>query len=245
MGYTKISNIKSQISKNTAKKHKLVYSYKKIQYLRMLGNALIVFSIIIIVKTLYQPFLQEAKFFFDKIDNKQYVIVENDKKDKVDFLKTFDNAKKIEILQPEDPYFSIIIPKIGANSRVIPNVDPGDENVYLPILQKGVAHALGTAFPGDGGHIFLFAHSTDYFWNVTNYNAVFYLLYKLEYNDEIDLFYKNQRVTYRVLEKKVVDPSEVEYLTKKTDGEFLTLQTCWPLGTTLKRLMVFAERIRE
>jgi len=234
MGYTDIS-----------KKHQLVYSYKKIRYLRTLGNILIVFSVIIVVKTLYQPLVQEIKFFSDKENNKKYVVVDSEKKDKVNFLETFDNASNVEILQPEDPYFSIIIPKIGANSKVIPNVDPSDENVYLSALEKGVAHAQGTAFPGEGGHVFLFAHSTDYFWNVNDYNAVFYLLYKLEFNDEIDLFYKNQRIVYRVLDKKVVDPSEVEYLTKKTDGEFLTLQTCWPLGTTLKRLMVFAERIRN
>lgn len=240
MGYTKLTH-----TKLLNKKHKLVYSYDKILYLRVLGNILIVLSVLIIVRTFYQPLIQEVKYFFDKSNNKQYVVVDNTKKDRSDFSKTFDNVGKVEVLNPEDPYFSIIIPKIGANSKIIPNIDPADENIYLPALQKGVAHAKGTAFPGEGGHIFLFAHSTDYFWNVTNYNAVFYLLYKLEFNDEIDLFYKNQRIVYRVLEKKVVDPSEVEYLTSKTNGEFLTLQTCWPLGTTLKRLMIFAERVRE
>ena len=42
---------------------------------------------------------------------------------------------------------------------------------------------------------------------------------------------------------KVVDPSEVEYITRKTNTEFLTLQTCWPLGTTFKRLLIFATRV--
>ena len=64
-----------------------------------------------------------------------------------------------------------------------------NENIYLDALNQGVAHTLGTAFPGEGGHIFLFAHSTDYFWRVGTYNAVFYLLSKLESNDEINLFY--------------------------------------------------------
>ena len=245
MGYTNISNIKSQKSNIHLKNKKLVYSHKKVRYLRAFGNILIILSVLILIKILYQPLLLEVKYFIDKSNHKQYVIVDNVKNNKVDFLKTFENANKTEVLKPVDPYFSIVIPKIDANSRVIPNVDPTNEDIYLPALQKGVAHAKGTAFPGEGGHIFLFAHSTDYFWNVTSYNAVFYLLYKLEYNDEIDLFYKNQRIVYRVLEKKVVDSSEVEYLTRKTNGEFLTLQTCWPLGTTLKRLMVFAERVRE
>ncbi|PJC82271.1 hypothetical protein CO007_00285, partial [Candidatus Roizmanbacteria bacterium CG_4_8_14_3_um_filter_36_10] len=94
-------------------------------------------------------------------------------------------------------------------------------------------------------HIFLFAHSTDYFWNVGNYNAVFYLLNKLEKNEEVNLFYQGTRYVYRVIGKEIVDPSQVQYLTRKTNREFLTLQTCWPPGTTLKRLLVFAVRVAE
>jgi sortase A len=112
-------------------------------------------------------------------------------------------------------------------------------------LQKGVAHAKGTAFPGEGGHIFMFAHSTDYVWNVGTYNAVFYLLYKLEVGDEVNLFYKGTRYVYKVTGKQIVDPSQVEYLTRKTPNELLTLQTCWPPGTTLKRMLVFAEPVSQ
>ena len=68
---------------------------------------------------------------------------------------------------------------------------------------------------------------------------------KLEPSDEVNLFYKGQRYAYRIIGKRVVDPSEVIYLTRKTNKEFLTLQTCWPPGTTLKRLLVFAVRVAE
>jgi sortase A len=146
---------------------------------------------------------------------------------------------------PKDPQFSIVVPKIGANAKIIANVDAAEEEVYLNALNKGVAHTLGTAFPGEGGHVFLFAHSTDYFWNVGSYNAIFYLLNKLEIKDEINIYYKGQRYVYQVIGKQVVDPSKVEYLTRKTNKEFLTLQTCWPPGTTLKRLLVFATRVSE
>jgi sortase A len=65
---------------------------------------------------------------------------------------------------------------------------------------------------------------------------------KLEKGDEVNIFYKGQRFVYKVIDKKIVDPEQVEYLTRKTNKEFLTLQTCWPPGTTLKRLLVFAVR---
>jgi len=58
----------------------------------------------------------------------------------------------------------------------------------------------------------------------------------------VNIFYKGQRFVYKVIDKKIVDPNQVEYLTRKSKKEFLTLQTCWPPGTTFKRLLVFAVR---
>lgn len=204
-----------------------------------------------ILKTIYPPIREEVKYFVNKNLGKKFIVSEKidnfkipEPKQKGLLAKVF-RIKEVEVLTPVDPQFSIVVPKIAANSKIFANTNPADEKEYLDILKKGVAHAAGTAFPGEGGHIFLFAHSTDYFWNVSNYNAVFYLLYKLEKGDEVNLFYKGQRYVYKVIGKEIVDPSQVQYLTRKTNREFLTLQTCWPPGTTLKRLLVFAVRVAE
>lgn len=221
--------------------------YLQILIIRTFGNFLLLSSLFLIGKTFYQPVREEFRYFVDKQSNKQYVVQGDLPKalptvvPKGLLSKTI-QMNKIEILRPEDPNFSIIIPKIGANSRILPSVDVTNESVYLEALKKGVAHAAGTAYPGEGGHVFLFAHSTDYFWNVGTYNAVFYLLGKLTEGDEIDLFYQGRRNVYKVIGTQIVDPSQVDYLTRKTNKEFLTLQTCWPPGTTLKRLLVFATR---
>lgn len=233
--------------------HKITSSeYTRIIILRTIGNFLLFSSLFLIVRTFWVPAQEELTYFINVQVKKEYIVA-NNQADAQKFTlfannqaggllaKAF-NIKPVEILAPQDPDFSIIIPKIGANSRIIPNVDASNETEYLAALKKGVAQVAGTAFPGEGGHIFLFAHSTDYFWNVSAYNAIFYLLYKLQKNDEVDLFYKGQRYVYRVIGSQVVDPSEVQYLTRKTNREFLTLQTCWPPGTTLKRLLIFAVR---
>ncbi len=205
-------------------------------------------------KTFYQPVAQEVRFFVENSLHKKYYISgdiplktlsQKDGNIPKGLLAKALNIKPAEILIPEDPNFSIVIPKIGANARVLPNIDAGNEIEYLAALKKGVAQAAGTAYPGEGGHIFLFAHSTDYIWNVGTYNAVFYLLYKLEIGDEVNLFFHGQRYVYKVVDKKIVDPSQVEFLTRKTNKELLTMQTCWPPGTTLKRLLVIASRVRE
>ena len=103
-----------------------------------------------------------------------------------------------------------------------------------------MAHAAGTVFPGVAGNIYLFAHSTDAFWNVGRYNAIFYLLKNLEKGDEIDIFFMGVRHIYKVTEKLTVNPGEIRYLTATLPYEQLTLQTCWPPGTTLKRLIILA-----
>lgn len=228
--------------------HRLSSSdYLKVLILRTIGNFLVLSSLFMIGKTFYYPAKEEVKYFINKITGKKYQLaVKNKQKKSVSpkkgLLAQTLKFDQVEFLVPADVNFSIVIPKIGANARILTNVDPVDEKIYLPALQKGVAHASGTAFPGEGGHIFLFAHSTDYFWNVGYYNAIFYLLYKLEKGDEVNIFYQGKRYVYHVIGKEIVDPSRVEFLTRKSNREFLTLQTCWPPGTTLKRLLVFATK---
>ena len=253
MTYTKLK--KSHLIRHHI--HRLKTSeYVRILILRTIGNFLLFASLFMIVKTFWQPVKEELIYFVNVKIQKKYIVADDKQRLSLDkdslyknqqgglLAKAF-NIKPIEILTPEDPNFSIVIPKIGANAKILPNINASDENIYLNALNKGVAHTLGTAFPGEGGHIFLFAHSTDYFWNIGTYNAIFYLLYKLEKNDEINLFYQGQRYVYRVIGREIVDPSQVQYLTRKTNREFLTLQTCWPPGTTLKRLLIFAVRVVE
>ena len=227
------------------KKHMKSGEYYRILSLRTFGNFLILAALFMIARTFYQPAVEEARFFINNYLQKQYVVANG--KNAIETpavqpggLAKLLNLKQVEVLTPVNTEFSILIPKIGANSIIIPNVNPANEDEYLAALKKGVAHALGTNFPGENGHIFLFAHSADNIFDVGTYNAVFYLLYKMEKNDEINLFYKDKRYIYKVIDKKIVDPSEVNYLTRKTDSEFLTLQTCYPPGTTLKRLLIFA-----
>ncbi len=149
--------------------------------------------------------------------------------------------RTVKAVEPVDREFGIVIPKIGANARVIANVDPYNSREYQDALTRGVAHARGTAVPGAVGNVFLFAHSSEDFYNALRYNAVFYLINKLEPGDEIDLYYRNTKFVYRVTGKKIVGANDVSYLRGESAKPILTLMTCWPPGTTLKRILVFGE----
>lgn len=51
---------------------------------------------------------------------------------------------------------------------------------------------------------------------------------------------KKQKYKYKVAETKVVYPNQVE-VTQKTPTEQVSLMTCVPVGTSLKRLIIIAK----
>lgn len=151
-------------------------------------------------------------------------------------------GNKEQVLVPKDTQFSIVIPKIGASAKIIPNVDPGNPNDFLPKLQTGIAHAKGSVFPGLKGNTYLFAHSVDNWWHVGRYNAVFYLLKDVSAGDEIIIFFEDRRYDYVVTQSYIAEATDTTFLTQMhKESEQLVLQTCWPPGTTWKRLFVVAK----
>lgn len=151
------------------------------------------------------------------------------------------NSSQQQELKPLDPNFTIIIPDLGINSRVIKNISPTNPRLYQAALAKGVAHAEGTSLPGEPGNTFLFAHSSVDLLNASRYNSVFYLIHHLEIGDEIQIWFENKRYVYSISEKLFVGKNETKYLNLDPKTETLTLMTCWPPGTTLKRLIVIAK----
>ena len=163
-------------------------------------------------------------------------------------VKVAEAQKVIEVQKEAQGYgvtshFSVVIPKIDAQANIIANVDANDKKDYLEALSKGVAHVKGTYFPGQDGTIFLFSHSTDSPLNFARYNAVFYLLKKLEPKDKISIYFADKKYVYVVKEKVVTIASDVSWLKPKQEGEELILMTCDPPGTTFRRLLVIARPV--
>lgn len=136
---------------------------------------------------------------------------------------------------------AIVIPSLYIDEPVIYNVNPSDKHAYTQALKHGIAHAAGTQFPGDGGMGYYFAHSSSPSL-VTQYNAVFYLLNKISLGDAVYVYHNGTRYEYVVYAKQIVDPSDTSFFRYKNAEESIILQTCWPPGTTIERLLVFAKR---
>jgi LPXTG-site transpeptidase (sortase) family protein len=145
------------------------------------------------------------------------------------------------LIKPVSTEYGIVIEKINANAKVIPDVDPANSAEYVAALGQGVAEAKGSTKPGEDGNLFLFSHSTDAPWNVVRYNAIFYLLRELEVGDRVSIFYQSRRYDYIVYDKTIAKADDVSFLANRYDKPVLTLQTCDPPGTVLNRLIVRAK----
>ena len=126
------------------------------------------------------------------------------------------------------PQFKLSISKLEME-EVIVSIDSND-------LDKGLAHLPGSALPGERGNVFISGHSSVLF------NNNFSKLSKLKMGDEIKIKIGETNFIYKVLETKVVDPTDVSVIVPPDgEGRYLTLMTCVPPGLNIKRLVVLGE----
>ena len=214
-------------------KHNLLKNWEAI-----LAGILILVGVVILAR-IYGPLLNnEVKYQFSTKGKNVAVLGKVEQAEKI----VAENAG-MQVIQPIDEIFGIVIPKISANAKVVADVDPNDSSVYQEVLTRGVAQAHGSANPGEKGNVFIFAHSGVDFSQAAQYNAVFYLLGNLKTGDDIFLFHNGEKFHYAVKESKIVAPEDVKYLENGGTDEKITLMTCWPAGTTLQRLIIIGERV--
>lgn len=137
------------------------------------------------------------------------------------------------------------VPKIDVKAPIVWD-SPVDEATMLNNLKYGVVHYKGTTKPGevadDGkGNVFISGHSSYYWWDDGKYKTVFANLDQLNEGDEIAIGYEDIAYVYKVVEKKEVDPNDVSVLAQNTEKPTLSLMTCVPVGTNLRRLIIKAE----
>ncbi len=163
---------------------------------------------------------------------------------------TADQSKKqipylnIEVAPPDD---RVIIPRINKN---VPVVKVSTENLIKrdwgaleaeiqQALQYGVVHYPGTAEAGENGNVVITGHSSYFSWDPGRFKDVFALLHEVVVGDTIIVYHNQKKYFYQVYETQVVTPDKIDILTQRGENR-LTLITCTPVGTNLKRLVVFA-----
>jgi sortase A len=153
-------------------------------------------------------------------------------------LPSEDDSLGIDKIKAVDDNFSVVIPSIEVNAPVVADVTMVNEAEYMNALEEGVAHAVGTPYPGENGNMFLFAHSSLNFWQLGPYATVFNLLNKLKDGDLVYVVKDSKTYIYKVKKTEVVKGWDTTPFDREYEEPMLTMVTCYPPGTTLSRYVV-------
>lgn len=140
---------------------------------------------------------------------------------------------------PPGVIMTLTIPSIGLENA--PVLDSDTKSA----LDRGVVHLPDTSMPWSDTperNVYLAGHRLG--WPGTGSHLIFYRLNELTGGEKVTLRARDgTRYNYKVLESFAVRPDE-NWVTGRVRGrDLLTLQTCTPIPTFQKRLIVRAERI--
>ena len=155
-----------------------------------------------------------------------------------------DEAELVRLEEPRrfapDPgaRLTLTLPSLGIRNAPVYDSDSPRA------LAAGVGHVPETSMPWDGGaqrNTYLAAHRLGY--PGSGSRLLFYNLDQLGPGDEVILKGRGETYRYRVTETMVVDPNDRWVMGQVVGRDMVTLQTCTPIPTFERRLIVRADRI--
>lgn len=143
-----------------------------------------------------------------------------------------------------------VYPKLGISAPV--EVTPGTMPIYAESwdqLKQSLNKGTNLSFPEpvwpEAKLAFLTGHSSDTYPHA--YSAIFAGLGQAKTGDRFYLTLDGQSYTYRVVDKKIINPSDWQSFLKvkpeQAQEPYLALVTCWPPLTTKQRLVVVGKQL--
>lgn len=156
-----------------------------------------------------------------------------------------------QFLNNEPTIPSVVAPEMENNTLLISSIDVRTPIIWnIPLaealngLQHGVVHARESYLPGEIGRTFIIGHSSGYWWLKNPWTKVFSLLDHVNDGDLVFLKMDGQSYAYKVTHREVVSPKDVDVIrNEQLDHNQLALMTCTPVGTSLNRLILYAEPV--
>ncbi len=146
---------------------------------------------------------------------------------------------------------------VEINQNIPGQVDIPALNVSVPLiwtqdvknfdqdLKAGVVHYPGTALPGEIGTAYVSGHSSNYSWAQGAYNKIFDTLGNLKQYDSFTITATTTSgktvIFHYVVSKSQVYKADDQAQFQSENKSIVALSTCWPIGTSAKRLVVFGE----
>ncbi len=168
------------------------------------------------------------------VDNSKAVVISD-----IDYTKAsnwFPTADIVELSDneiSESDEYRLSIPSLNIDNMIV-KIDGNN-------LDKHLIQYPGTAMPGDYGNPVIFGHSVlPLFNNPKSYMSVFTKVPTLKPGDDIYVNYDNVEYRYVVDSYHEVQPEDIEVLEQRYDRKSITLITCVPPGTYLRRGVIQA-----
>jgi sortase A len=151
------------------------------------------------------------------------------------FVEDSQNSNNtVKLLSPEGlTYYTISIPKLKISDATV--------EIGSMDLKKSLIQYPQTALPGQLGNAVVFGHSVlPQFFNPKSYLTIFSTLYRLKQGDEVLVDFDKVKYKYLVEEMYEIQPTDLSVLEQRFDDRYITMITCTPPGTYLRRLVVKA-----
>lgn len=137
--------------------------------------------------------------------------------------------------------FAISMPSLGILDLGISHPSDFSHDGLLVPLKSGVGHLF--SYPGQGGTILVYGHSSGYPWDVSKYTKIFRQINKLSVGDKIYITYNKTLYIYQVTFKQTV-PADDTSAYAQAGHEELILYTCWPPDSIKQRYLVHASPVQ-
>ncbi len=152
-------------------------------------------------------------------------------------------AQPADIERASEKYFAITMPSLGiADLSVTHPQDPFSPKGVLEPLTYGVGHLF--SYPGGGGKIMIYGHSSGYPWDLSEYTKIFRKVNELAAGDRIYLTYAGKLFVYEVTHEEAVPAGDTSRFSDDGTGEELILYTCWPPDRISQRYLIHARPIQ-
>lgn len=145
------------------------------------------------------------------------------------------------------PGHRIFIPAIWVDAPIIDISAASEEKLKRGDFDKelfsGVVKYPSTPEPWNKWNTLIFWHTSYYRWKNNPYWEIFAKIYDLKKWDLIKVAWNGQLYTYEIIESVVTTPAKVDETYKQyTDGEYITLMWCYPIGSDSRRWLIIAKR---
>lgn len=134
---------------------------------------------------------------------------------------------------------------ISANNITVPLTWTKDVKDFDKDLKKGLVHYPGTVLPGEIGTSYISGHSSGYIWDNSPYKQIFAKLGQVKDGTSFTITVtenSGQLVIYHyvVQGRGEYAPNDQAQFVNTADS-VVALSTCWPVGTTARRLVLFGK----